>query len=138
KDFVFKERFPTLYNQTKGLNAQYNSSLKNDPQTNWMAISNAFKNLKTVLGAEVLPVIIPYVTKFTEALQKTSIYLHSNPGVAKNIAGFFAMGSALLFSGAAIQITRAALMGLQFVFTPLGSVIKKVASAIGPLMSRFG
>ena len=143
KNFIFQERFPKLFDQTQGLEKAYNSALKNDPNTNWLALGNAFKNLKTVFGAEIIPVIIPWVLKLTDTIQKSAIYLKNNPEITKAISGFFALGTTLFATGAAIQFARAAFMGLKFVFSPLGKAIKGVwdtavlvASRVGPFIMR--
>ena len=124
-------RFGPLYEKTDTLDKAYDRGMKNDPSMNWKALAAAFENLKISIGEHIVPVLIPAINKMASSIQQAASFLHNHPGWAKAIAAIIAVASSALILGGALNIAKAAFMGLQLMISPATSAVVRIATAIG-------
>lgn len=124
--------------QTMSTANAYKSSLSNDPNTAFLALSAQWTNFKIAFMMGVIPVLIPALVKLTDMFNALSGWARENPTLTKGIAiGFIALASAMAIGGT-ILLVSAAFRGLgpALAFSAIGGVggILSMAKAL-PLVA---
>lgn len=93
------ERDRRMIGIAQGMGA-YDSLMKNDPRAADAALLAQWKNLMTVIGFEVLPVLVPLTLKLVDGLRGMAEWGRENRGMVKGLViGFGALSTAMAFSG---------------------------------------
>lgn len=82
----------------------------------------------TAIGAKLLPIVTPIITKLGDAVSVIKEWVSANPGLVSAIVG----------AGAAFAVISAGLLSLGAVFAAAGVVIGGLVPIIGLLMSPIG
>jgi len=104
-----------LIGQAKGIGGYY-SLIKSDPDMAWKALGAAWENLKTSIGVNVVPIIIPALNKLAADLNDFGAWARRHPDLTKDLViGFGALSGAMAIGGTLGAIT--------FGFKALGAAI---------------
>jgi hypothetical protein len=100
-------------------------------------LKTTMNTLSSTVGTHMLPVMTKALTKFNDFTTKVNVFAEANPRLVQASVALLASASSILVVGGAINIVRAAFMGLQFVFPiflrvlgPLGIAIAAVSLVI--------
>lgn len=126
-----------LINQA-GTSSEYDRLIKGDPVMARAAAAAQWESLKTVVGLEVVPIIIPAIVKFTESLRAMTAWARDNPATVKALTLSFAgLSAAMLFGGTVLGLT-AAFKGLGLLLPPLaGMITMSLIPALGALSAAL-
>ena len=126
-----------------GTSAEYDRLVKTDPVMARQAAAAQWDNLKTVIGLQVIPILIPAIKGLADGLHALSHWGQKNQGIVKGLVwAFGGLSAAMLFGGTVLTL-KAAFTGLRLLFglTGAGSLIggaASLASNLGPLALGLG
>lgn len=123
--FVKEQTFERNQARIRGAqdyNSAYDTATKMGPLTADQMVTAQWTNLKTVLGLEVIPVLIPFLHKLAEGLRSLTAFARDNPGVTTGIVGTFAALSGLAATSGALMIVGAGIKLLNIGFVALSGV----------------
>lgn len=108
----------------------YQRLLKTNPQLAEQALHSQYQNILAIIGYQILPVLVPYMVKFANALDGLGQWMQRNPGMLKAVViGFGALALGLTVLGKVLMTA-----GI-IKFLGLGPAI---ASAFGVLLGPVG
>ena len=93
-----------------GTSASYDQMIKNDPVMAQKAAGQQWENLKTVIGIEVIPVLIPAIHALTGALQGMVTWAREHPILTQAMTLVFTALSGLAVVGGGVMLVSAGLM----------------------------
>lgn len=93
-----------------GTSASYDQMIKNDPVMAQKAAGQQWENLKTVIGIEVIPVLIPAIHALTGALQGMVTWAREHPILTQALTLVFTALSGLAVVGGGVMLVSAGLM----------------------------
>ena len=98
-----------------GTSGEYDRLVKSDPVMARQAAAAQWENLKTVVGLEVVPILLPAIRGLATGLHGLSDWFKVHPNITKGLVyGLTALSGALLFSGTVLTL-KAAFLGLNAV-----------------------
>jgi hypothetical protein len=113
------QRDVPLIQGAKGL-AAYQELLKNDPLMAQQALAAQWRNLLTVIGYQIMPVVVSGTLKLVGALRGMSQWMLAHPNLTRALVlGFAALSAAMAFGGVVILLS-AAFDGLALALRVLG------------------
>lgn len=115
-----------------GTAPSYDELMESDPYMASKQAEAQWENLKVVFGLEVIPILIPALHKFGEAMHGLTTFFRNNPFLAKAIMGIAIAFTGLMFLGAAGAGIAGSIkmIGLAFKFLPEMSVATGTATGI--------
>lgn len=93
------DRDRKMFGIAKGLDA-YEQMVKDNPQMADMALAAQWKNLLTVIGYEILPVLVSGTLKVIDGLQGLTQWMREHPRITRALVwSFVGLSGAMAFSG---------------------------------------
>lgn len=98
----------------------YKTALKNDPELAIKAAEAQWTNLKTVIGNELIPILIPALQKLAAVLHDLAEWGRANPALLhKLVVGFAELSAAMAIGGTLVAVASGfALLKLSLVDLP--------------------
>ncbi|MDK4804949.1 MAG: hypothetical protein OC190_00200 [Novosphingobium aromaticivorans] len=85
--------------------ASYQQLLKKDPMMAEKALHNQWQNVLARIGFDILPIMIPYMIKFADGLDRISQWMVAHPDLTKGLVfGLVGLGVALSIIGKAMML----------------------------------
>jgi hypothetical protein len=126
------QRDRKLIEDTKGIN-NYSEIMKMSPSMQEQAIHARMEALKTIVGLQLVPLILTVLPKIVEFIQSIINAAQAHPTALKLFVGFFAALGALLMVGGAITSFVASLGIISLAFPALAAGAVAVTAALGPV-----
>jgi hypothetical protein len=99
------ERDRKMFDIAQGMGA-YETLMKNDPMAAQAALTAQWKNLLTVIGFEILPVVVSGTLKLIDGLRDLAAWMREHPKTTKALVlGFAALSAAMAFSGTVLLLS---------------------------------
>ena len=118
-----------LINSVGSSYSGYRQLLKADPQMAEMAMQKQWNNVLSIIGYQILPILLPGMLRFAVALGSLSRWMKDNSGTTKALAiGFGVIGVALIGIGKALMFA-----GI-IKFLGLGPMLAGLAARMGVFM----
>ncbi len=112
----------------------YAQTIAHDPETQFAAAAAQWKKLETVIGLQVLPIVIPWIQDLTTDLSDLARWARRHPIRFHYLIEGFAGLSAVLAIGGTVTAATAALKGLGVAVDLLGGAeIGTTAAMVGTL-----
>lgn len=114
------ERDRRMFGIAKGLDA-YQSLVANDPNAADAMLAAQWKNLLTVIGYEILPVVVSGTLRLIDGLRGLVKFSRDHPNLTKTlVVGFAALSAAMAFGGT-VLLLNGAFRGLALAFRLFGA-----------------
>jgi hypothetical protein len=127
------QRDRKLIEDTKGIN-NYSEIIKMSPSMQEKAIHARMSALKTVVGLQLVPLILTVLPKIVDFIQSIVNTAQAHPTALKLFIGFFAAIGALLAVVGTVTSFVASLGIISIAFPALAAGAGAVATAIGPVV----
>ena len=141
-----------LINQA-GTSAEYDRLVKSDPMMARAAAAAQWENLKTVIGLEVVPILIPAIKGLADSLQTLTKWARENPTTVKALTlAFGGLFTAMLAGGSLMLIVggfkslglllgskggvATGVAGLTLALNPLALALISISAVIGGIISQ--
>ncbi len=106
-------------------------------------LNTNFETLASTLGNQLLPRLTPIVEKMASIVDKVNAFAEKHPRIVAVTEALIGLAAGGMILGGAMNLVKAAFMGLKFAFSPLISLAKgflKTAISVGfrvaPLLMR--
>ncbi len=117
----------------------YAQTIAHDPETQFAAAAAQWKKLETVIGLQVLPIVIPWIQDLTTDLSDLARWARRHPIRFEWLIDGFAGLSAAMAIGGTVLAVATAFKGLALAMDVLsGAEIGTTAANIGVLASGLG
>jgi len=126
------QRDRRLIEDTKGIN-NYSEIMKMSPSMQEKAIHARMEALKTIVGLQLVPLILTVLPKIVAFIQSIVNTAQAHPTALKLFVGFFAALGTLLTVGGAITSFVASLGIISMAFPALAAGAGAAAAALGPV-----
>ena len=125
-------REQTNIRRTMSYEDAYKSSVKNDPDLAWRAVHEQWKNVKTAIGAAIVPTLIPFLMNVAVGFNSIANIIKEYPHITGTIVfAFGALSGAMAFSGT-IWTLYAGFKALQLVLGVSGISTSLIGMLMGP------
>lgn len=130
-----------LIQQAMDPKSAYQASLSNDPNAAFKALSAQWTNLKTALGMEVIPILLPTIINIADEFNHLAKALREHPALAKALSlGFMGLFSSMAAVGSLLLIGAGG-KGLIIAFRVLTLALTPLLiplGGIGTLLAAIG
>jgi hypothetical protein len=136
KKQVQYQRFPGLYDKTDTIETAYTRGMKNDPAMNFKALGASLHNLETVFGIHVIPIIVPMINNFAQAIANFAVQMEKHPRIASTGVNLLSAAAGTMVTVGLVKGVQAGLASLQLMAGAVG-VFKLAGTAFSALSTPF-